>query len=414
MSVRFIWRVVRYFVPRLTARERLPLPTKRYKLNSQLDVRHGDHVASILVGEGVARDYQDAQRLLAQHPGVHYRELIRRYKRRRRLMTRWNKFTTRLKRFIFGAFALALVITPSVSNAQEPPIGEARILAQALNVRAAPDPSAPRLGYLLRGKVVRVYGIEDNGWLRLSCKGVPCYITGSPRYVRLTLFEASVRPVVNAATLPDLVLVSYTIDPATPAPFEPYRVILTVRNAGTADANLFSVAAVFSPSEAFAMATVAGLPMGGQVNVVLSNMQGEPRTGRHTINVALDVEDHVSEGAQGEANNIEQLSMWIDIPYEKAARLRVEAFTNVDVLGIAWDGIALRPLLGTRLAVLDALLSDVHYDLLDGLQGVASVTPERGMIVGVVLPSGQRGAFRVAAIERDAVIVEYVLYSNRG
>lgn len=362
-------KVFRYFFPKRPLRARLPLPPRRYSSEQTPYPIPPERRAEcrLLIAAGVARTQADAYRLILENPNMNYRQIIRKTKRKRRPRPRWVTFLLRLKKLLIGMVIVALLGAPLTADAQdEPPIGRGRIVAGALNVRALPDPNAAKLGVLRRGAVVTVYEVRD-GWLRLRCINQPCWINGSPKYVRL---EGEDGVMVNAARgLPDLQSDGYVVDPATPAPGQPFRLILTLKNAGGADANLFSVAAAFSPSSHFAFTTVGGLAAGGQGTVTLNNPGGEAATGRHSIGVALDVEDTVAEGAAGESNNVVMVSYWIDRPYIAQSRLRIEPNANVDIHGgtpdFAWDGAALRTLPGAALAMLDANFSDVHYDLLD-------------------------------------------------
>lgn len=410
-------KAFRYFFPKRPLRERLPLPPRRYSSSQTPYPIPPERLSDcrLLIAAGVARTTSDAYRLIVEYPTMTYRQIIRKTKRKRRPRPRWVTFLIRLKKLLIGMVAIvALLSAPLPTNAQdEPPIGTGRIIAGALNVRALPDPTSARLGVLRRGAVVTVYEVRD-GWLRLRCTNQPCWINGSPKYVQ---FAGEGGVVVNATrSLPDLQLASYVVDPATPAPGQPFRLVLTLKNAGGADANLFSVAAAFSPSNHFAFVTVGGLAAGGQGTVSLDNSAGETVTGRHTIGVALDVEDTVQEGAAGEANNVVMVSYWIDRPYTAQSRLRIEPQTNVDIHGgapdFAWDGTVLRALSGAALAVLDMPLSEVHHDLLDLKDGQAwDGALQAGMIVGFRTAEGRRGVLRVVSV--SPLEIQYAIYANK-
>jgi len=395
-------RAIRYFFPKRPIRERLPLPTKRLARQDeaaqdvQADVRNA---CRLLVAAGVARSLKDAERLLGKYPHMSYRQIIRRERRRRRNQ-RLRTFLRRLKKFLIGAVLIAALIMPSAARAQDDaPIGTARVIAQALNVRAEPSAASAKLGVLRRGKTVKVYEVletPDNGtWLRLQCRAQPCWINGSPRYVQLRLAEPSAVSNRVVQPLPDVTLSSWTINPAVPRPEQPFTVTLIIANRGKADAAPFAIGA--NAAEQFAMAYVNGLGAESQGTVVMQFM-APANTGAHEVNIALDIESAIEE--RDKRDNLVRIAYRVDAPLRNGA-LKVTPYANIDLDGdsladLSFNGVTLDAINGAQIQAFDGKLTDIHADMLADISG-AFFEPSEGAIALVRTAAGASAWLRIAA-----------------
>ena len=396
-------RAIRYFFPKRPIRERLPLPTKRLARRDeaaqdvQADIRNA---CRLLVAAGVARSLTDAQRLLGKYPSLTYRQIIRRERRRRRNQ-RLRTFLRRLKKFLIGAVLIAALIMPSAARAQDDsPIGTARVIAQALNVRSEPSAASAKLGVLRRGATVKVYETtqaDDGGtWLRLQCRAQPCWINGSPKYVQLRLAEPTAIANRVVQPLPDVTLSSWTINPAVPRPEQPFTVTLIIANRGKADAAPFAIGA--NAAEQFAMAYVNGLGAESQGTVVMQFV-APANTGAHEVNIALDIESAIEE--RDKRDNLVRIAYRVDAPLRNGA-LKVTPYANVDLDGdsladLSWNGVTLDAINGAQIQAFDGKLTDIHADFLDGVNG-SFFEPSEGAIALVRTASGDAAWIRIAKL----------------
>ena len=396
-------RAIRYFFPKRPIRERLPLPTKRLARQDeaaqdvQAELRNA---CRLLVAAGVARSLADAQRLLGKYPSLTYRQIIRRERRKRRNQ-RLRTFLRRLKKFLIGAVLIAALIMPSAARAQDDsPIGTARVIAQALNVRSEPSAASAKLGTLRRGKTVKVYEVletPDNGtWLRLQCRAQPCWINGSPKYVQLRLAEPTAIANRVVQPLPDVTLSSWTINPAVPRPEQPFTVTLIIANRGKADAAPFAIGA--NAAEQFAMAYVNGLGAESQGTVVMQFV-APANTGAHEVNIALDIESAIEE--RDKRDNLIRIVYRVDAPLRNGA-LKVTPYANVDLDGdsladLSWNGVTLDAINDAQIQAFDGKLTDIHADFLDGVNG-SFFEPSEGAIALVRTASGDAAWIRIAKL----------------
>ena len=396
-------RAIRYFFPKRPIRERLPLPTKRLARRDeaaqdvQADIRNA---CRLLVAAGVARSLTDAQRLLGKYPSLTYRQIIRRERRKRRNQ-RLRTFLRRLKKFLIGAVLIAALIMPSAARAQDDsPIGTARVIAQALNVRSEPSAASAKLGTLRRGATVKVYETtqaDDGGtWLRLQCRAQPCWINGSPKYVQLRLAEPTAIANRVVQPLPDVTLSSWTINPAVPRPEQPFTVTLIIANRGKADAAPFAIGA--NAAEQFAMAYVNGLGAESQGTVVMQFV-APANTGAHEVNIALDIESAIEE--RDKRDNLVRIAYRVDAPLRNGA-LKVTPYANVDLDGdsladLSWNGVTLDAINGAQIQAFDGKLTDIHADFLDGVNG-SFFEPSEGAIALVRTASGDAAWIRIAKL----------------
>jgi hypothetical protein len=410
-------RAIRYFFPKRPIRERLPLPTKRLARQDeaaqdvQADIRNA---CRLLVAAGVARSLADAQRLLGKYPSLTYRQIIRRERRRRRNQ-RLRTFLRRLKKFLIGAVLIAALIMPSAARAQDDsPIGTARVIAQALNVRAEPSAASAKLGVLRRGKTVKVYEVaqaDDGGtWLRLQCPRQACWINGSAKYVRLNLTQDA--PILNRVeTLTaELSAASWTIAPAVPRPNQPFTITLIVSNRGNQDAAPFSIGA--NAAEQFGLATVNGLDAASQGTVQFQFI-APANTGAFEVNVALDLDNAIEE--RDKRDNLVKIVYRVDAPL-RTGTLSVAAYSNVDLDGdgladLSWNGAVLEALKnGAQIQAFDGKLSEVHADLIEGIEG-SKIAPSEGAIALVRTANGERAWLRIAATS-PLLEIQYGVYGR--
>lgn len=414
---------LRYFFPKRRIQTKLPPKPLGYGGNhSAYGEPPPEAMPSIrlMLAAGIRRTPQECWRLLCEYKGVSTLEIIKAERRKRRHVSRLQIFAMRLWKFLISCMIVALLSLPIAAHAQDEPIGRATVITTALNVRAEPHPNATRVGVLRRGAVVTVYE-QREGWLRLQCRNTrPCWINGSPRYVRLEITlpqgelptsesQANTMPVA-VPQRPDIVLASYTVTPAVPRPDQPFTITLTFANIGAADAEPFSIGALL-PDGRFAFMTLNGIPRGGQGTVEVVTRQA--LTGRHTLELIIDIEEQLAEADR--SNNIARVRYQVDRPFAAQSILRLEPFVSVDLHGgiadLSYDGVTLQAINGAQIETLyDVRLTDLHYDMLAEIEGEV-VTPAVGMIIAVKTAEERRGWLRIAAL--SPLEMQFAIYSDQ-
>lgn len=320
--------------------------------------------------------------------------------------------------------AVLLVLTlPGVQIARaqgERPIAIVRALA--VNIRSAPGADSPIIGQLRRGARFWVTAVTpDYGWLYFSYWGKDAYVTANADLISVSVPLSDLPGATLGSNAPlspgsaQIVLSDYAVNPAVPAPGAPFQIVLTLKNTGSIDAGLFSVAASLAPSGAFVWAPVAKLGA-GESGVVTLDDPGEQSTGQFSIRVALDVDN--SLGSIG-PDSLPEITYRIDRPYIAQASIDLQPFTNIDLhggtpdLALALDGLS--AMNGAKIAVLDGLtLASVHYDLLERIGG-RSVPSERlkpGALIGLKTAEGRRGLLRIVAYDGRVMGVQYFIYAK--
>jgi hypothetical protein len=408
-----IWR---YFFPKPTLRETLPRLPKAYASDKSAWGDPPPEMESelrLMVMAGAARTKHDAYRLRLAHPDKGYREIIKLEKakqRRIRRKTRTQRFWERVRRVI-GCLILLALLSPVVVADAQAAAGRVRVRGQWVNVRAAPSTDAAILGRLNRGKVVNHYGLSDDGqWYKLQCPKSECWVTAQPNLV-----EPLGGQTVAAAAVPagvDVRLADYAIDPATPAPGQPFRILITLANTGKTDAGVFSIGTAL-PSGQFVWASVAQIAAGGRGTLAIQN-PGEGDTGRKTITLSIDLDGQLAETKAARLNNLAEITYFIDAPYIAQSRLRIDPHTNADLHGglpdFAWDGRSLTVVGAGRLAVLNVNMTDIHRDWLDDKTLTAQSVDglKQGDLVGFWLSEGYRGWFRVVSASGPLEVDFYI------
>jgi hypothetical protein len=326
-----------------------------------------------------------------------------------------------MRRFIVVILICVLALPTGGLFAQgQRPLATVRALA--VNVRSGPGAQYPAIGQLKQGARFWVTAVTpDFGWLFFSYWGKDAYVTAQPGLVTVDVDLAQLPGATVADSVPPastgaaIALSDYVVSPVVPAPGEPFEISLTLKNTGSTDAGLFSVAASFSPSNTFAWATVGKLGAGESGTVVLRDT-GEQATGRFTIQVALDVENRLGDVVK---DSLPEVTYRIDRPYIAQSSIKLEPFTNVDLHGgtpdLALDLAGLSALNGAQLVLLtDLALPDVHYDLLAQVKGAAVAADKLlpGALIGLKTAEGRRGLLRVAAYDGRVLEVQYFIYAK--
>jgi len=218
------------------------------------------------------------------------------------------------------------------------------------------------------------------------------------------------------AALADIRLKGYTVDPPTPRPGQPFAILASLENRGKSDAGLFRVAATF-PSGFFALVPVAHLAS-GEAGMVRITAPGELATGKHTMQVVIDVDRQIP---QPKADRMPEVSFWVDRAYVAQSSIRLPAFSNVDLFGgkadLAFDGQSLQPMPGGSLTPLASTLKlgDLHYDLV--ANALAAELPARlkaDQLFAVRTVEGYAGIVRINRWSDGDLLIDYFIYSKES
>jgi len=315
---------------------------------------------------------------------------------------------------IIALCVLSLLIVPAPVSAQGKLL--ATVQAKLLPVRSGPDDASPMIGLLKAGNKLVISAItKDAKWLFFSYWGKDAYISAAPADVALNV-ERSKIPVLQSVSQtngPSIAVSDYSIDPAVPAPGQPFAIRLTLKNTSILDAGIFSVATTF-PSGAFDWQTVGKLPAGESGQVALTD-PGEQSTGRFTVRVALDVE---SQLGPADKSKVKEISVRVDRPYIAQGTVKISVFTTIDLHGgtsdLALDTSGLQALNGAQIALLNIQLPDVHFDMLANVKGssVAFNALEPGAIIGIITSEGRSGVLRVESFDKQILNVQYLIYAK--
>ena len=236
------------------------------------------------------------------------------------------------------------------------------------------------------------------GWATLADLIVEGQVTGLPVYGK-----------DGTAQRPDVILKGYSIEPATPAPGERFKILVALQNRGNLDAGLFAVGTTF-PSGDFALVNVPFIAAGETVQAVIE-CPGERATGMHTITLAIDVNRQLDQPVPAK---LPTLKYWIDAARSIQSTLRIVPYSNVDLWGetmdLAFDGQVIIPINGAKIFPLTASFTEIHRDML--LKGVAvpQITPRPGLLFGIITAEKQPGVVRVNRWSEGDVVIDFFVY----
>lgn len=205
-----------------------------------------------------------------------------------------------------------------------------RVTTTTLNVRSGPGTDFNVIATLKQGDEAAILGRNDNRtWWFTERNRVKGWVTSDPSYSTVRGDVATVpfvqtpstalpslTPVRNQTLAPtstvaaaaDLVIDAISLTPPTPLVNDTFFLTITVRNQGTLDAPSSLARGLFQPGNEQSEIAVPPIPA-GQV-VTLPPMYVTLRqSGANQIGVmTLDVKGEISEGANGEANNVRTFS----------------------------------------------------------------------------------------------------------
>lgn len=317
------------------------------------------------------------------------------------------------------------------------------IESQVQNVRTGPSLNYDVLGQLRQGETAPIIGATaDFSWVVIDFRGEEGWlatylleVTGDRTQV--PVFQAPPTPTPPPATatptappLPDIVVVAAA--PSNISLGLTTNVNVTVRNAGTVDAGPFAVAATFAPDSLFAAANIQGLAAGTEVITQLPVLLNTTTGSFQTVIIA-DLNNQISEGQVGEANNDDFIFTYqVDrqlILINNATRVVGEAIdleanvTPINDIQFTDQGLAttgnctgtthciglLSPTLTWDTATFDAISPDNGINQTFIPNNQLSV----GMVIGVLTGEGRRGVIRVDAITPNVSITfTYRIYQN--
>ncbi len=214
--------------------------------------------------------------------------------------------------------ALPTLALPPTALPTATPIGVvATVISDRLNVRFGPGTNyEPPIGALQKNQQVQLFGASpDYRWFTINFAGQQGWISGDPTLVSIfgnvqTLPVVPIPPTPTPiATFtpmplpyPDLVMVSYALNPSQLKSGQPFTLTVTIQNVGGANAGPFAVAAAFDPGGVFGAQNLPGLGV-GQFSTITITYPGVVGQGTFKIAVVLDLNSQVDEGPSGEVNN---------------------------------------------------------------------------------------------------------------
>jgi ABC-type branched-subunit amino acid transport system substrate-binding protein len=305
-----------------------------------------------------------------------------------------------------------------------------------VNIRTGPGTVYPVIGQLKKNDQIPLIGAsadlqwyvidyrQQQGWISASLVTV----FGDLRTLRVvapppTPIPTPTPPATSTPTpvpYADLFMLSAMLNPAVPQPGLPFTLSVVVKNQGNADAGEFAVATSFQPGNVYTAAIVPGLAAGQQTTVNLTATVGG--TTVSTVAVVLDLNNQVNEGPNGKANNTPEISYRIDRPRIANGSIPVPPSSSVDLQGgtadISYDGTKLVPINGAKLGTLPGVqMTQIHYDFLSpdkitNTTGIARSELVQGLVIGIYIAEGKRGAMRVAGYSGDTILLEFFVYDS--
>lgn len=298
------------------------------------------------------------------------------------------------------------------------------------NVRSGPGLEHEVIGQLQRGAQALVLGATpDYGWLVIDYRGRWGWLAS---HLVITFGNRSLLPIIQPPTTP-------TPLPAVIAPSqreadlvvlyaEPARLILdqattinvNMLNQGSTAAGHFAIAATFEPGKAFAGVNAPGLAPGDQRTMQLTaSLSGA--SGPQSVIIVADLNNEVTEGAAGEANNRDYAYRYIADRATLASGVTTYGIGDIDLDGygvpdLRWTGADLAALGGGGLYLMSGFntLDEAHYDAIDpNLASLRAlrIEPATNPTIGIRTADGHRGVLRVTSVARGgAVSLEFRVY----
>lgn len=205
-----------------------------------------------------------------------------------------------------------------------------RVTTATLNVRSGPSTNFNVIATVKNGDEAAILGRNNNStWWFIERNRVKGWVTSDPSYSTVrgdastipfvqtpSTALPSMTPVRNQTLAPtstvaaaaDLVVDAFSFTPPTPLVNETFFLTITVRNQGALDAPSSLLRGLFQPGNEQSEIAVPPIPAGQSVTLpplYVTLRQG----GANQIGVlTLDVKGEISEGANGEANNVRTIS----------------------------------------------------------------------------------------------------------
>ncbi|MCB9451968.1 MAG: ABC transporter substrate-binding protein [Anaerolineaceae bacterium] len=301
------------------------------------------------------------------------------------------------------------------------------------NVRSGPSTSYDVIGQLSAGDQVRIIGATvDFSWVVIEFRGQQGWLA---TYLLDVFGDLNTVPIVTPPPTPtpsptptaqpesDIVIDAVVASPSPIIVNQPFTVSVTVRNAGGLGAGQFAVAATFPPNNVYSAAVVPGLAP-GQSTVV--NLTGTfTNTGAYSVVIVADLNNDVSEGGNGENNNLYTFNYVINKPVLRQGSQILNPGDTIDLEGNAvqgdanWrgDASALDALFSAKLGVIpNVTLDTVHWDLISpsiiNQTSIPRALLNPGTIVGIITADGNRGVLRVDSLPGNQIALTYLLYQN--
>ncbi len=292
------------------------------------------------------------------------------------------------------------------------------------NVRSGPGTQYHVIGQLSQGDQALVLGANpDRSWFVIDFEGRWGWMAA---YLVVTYGNPTLLPVIQPPATP-----------TPPPPIEPDLVVLhagpprltldqsatveiALLNQGLTASGPFAIAASLEPGGIYAGVNLPGLAAQQQVTALL---QAEIRgaSGPQSVVIVVDLNQEVSEGPAGEANNQVYAYNYMADRAELASGSLSVAPGDIDLDGfgrpdLSWDGGALRGLDDARMYLLSgfATIDSVHYDAIDrGLANARSLPLHLlpGATIGMITADGHGGALHVReATGGGALSFDYRVY----
>lgn len=287
------------------------------------------------------------------------------------------------------------------------------ITREVQNVRMGPSTVYDVLGQVRRGETFQVIGANLNfTWVAISFRGQTGWlsadildIVGNRNTVPLLQAPPTPTPPPATATptaqpFPDIVILSAS--PSRLTLGAPFAISVTVANNGAVNAGPFAVAASLTPGNIFSALNLPGLAAGQQTIISLTGTLGTGASGSQNVTIVADLNNEVSEGPIGEANNsaftynyIADAPLLSGTPTGTVTIGDLATFTlDGGSVDIQWGGGGLVPLAGTQIVILGGYsnLEQVHYDAIVAapLSGSIIAPITAGQVIAIKTDGGNK------------------------
>ncbi len=322
--------------------------------------------------------------------------------------------------------------TPTQTPAPTPtPSGYTLTIQSAVqNVRSGPGLQFETIGQLQRGTQARVLGATpDYSWLVIDFRGQWGWLAS---YLVATFGNRNLLPVIQPPATPTPVPTSTPAPPQDPDLVvlhagpprlilsQPMSVNITLRNQGLTAAGPFAVAATFEPGGRYVGVNIPWLDASEQTTVQLSaTLTGA--TGPQSVIIVVDLNQQVSEGPAGEANNSVYAYNYIaDRAFLATGALTI-GIGSIDLDGygipdLDWTGadLVVQGDGGMYLMNYFSSIDSVHYDAIDpSLANLKTLPVDRlaNATIGLRTADGHHGVLKPTNATRDgALTFDYRVY----